>query len=303
MSDVVSLPDRGRSRAVLIGASAFEHLTPLPAVRNNLADLRAALTHPDHGIIAPENCEIVDGPSSPRELMAPLRGAARRTDDLLLVYYAGHGLRHENRDELYLTAGETEADALAESAVSFNAVKDVLEGSSARTNLLVLDCCYSGMALSTMSGVAVEAREIAVSGSAVLASSPKNRKSHSPAGRRHTAFTGKMISLLEQGSPNDDELLTVNALYKRVSVALVREEFPRPLIKLTDTSGDLLVRRPAPARPAPPPAVRSEPAEPVPAEPVVAEPTPQVPHPESPPEQTDLPHAGSVRSRRWPAPP
>ncbi len=286
-TDVQPLPDPARSRAVLIGASTFDHLPPLPAVRNNLVDLRATLTDPEHGVIAPGNCEIVDGPDTPRAFMAGLRKVVGRTDDLLLVYYAGHGLRHDFRDELYLTVGLTDADALDESAVPFRWVKDVLEDSPARTNLLVLDCCYSGMALGTMSGVALEQREIEVRGSAVLASSPKNKKSHSPVGHRNTAFTGKMISLLENGSPNAGEPLTVNSLYKRISAALLRDELPGPKLKLTDTSGDLLLRRPkvTPRRwPEPPTEPRIRPALPT---------SPRVPAGPPPP---------APEHRRWPPP-
>jgi hypothetical protein len=294
MNETDSLPDRRRSRAVLIGTSTFDHLPPLPAVRNNLDDLWAALTDVKHGIIAPENCEVIADPRSARVFMTGLRGVVDRTDDFLLVYYAGHGLRHHSKDELYLSVRESEDDALDESAVRFERVKEVLQDGPARRTLLVLDCCYSGMALGTMSGPPIEQWEIAVRGSAVMASSPKNRKSHSPVGDRNTAFTGRMISLLKNGSPIASEPLTVSSLYKRMSVALVEGRFPRPLIKLTETSGDLLVRRPAPApakgrEPRTVPAIRpiAPPIPPAgtPAPPVVAPASSSVPFVSGPPSQ------------------
>lgn len=69
--------------------------------------------------------------------------------------------------------------------------------------------------IGTMSPV-IEQRELEVRGSAVIASSPKNAKSHSPVGRRHTAFTGQMVELLKNGSPNDREPLTVLTLFDRI---------------------------------------------------------------------------------------
>ncbi len=261
---MVSLPDRNLSRAVLIGTSKFDRLQDLPAVRNNLSDLRAALTDPDHGILAPENCEVVVNPDSPATFMNRLQQTVNRTNDFLLVYYAGHGVRHDTRDELFLTLPGTDTDALYGTAVEFRWVREVLEHSPARAGLLVLDCCYSGMALGTMS--APDTREIEVRGSAVLASSPKNRKSHSPEGHRHTAFTGKVIDLLQSGSPVAGEPLTVSTLYKRVSVALVNEQFPKPTLRAIDTSGDLLVRRfEIPHRPMAAPVARPPVSQPPPA--------------------------------------
>jgi Caspase domain len=249
MPEPVILPDRGRSRAVLVGSGRFEHLPALPAVHNNLRDLRAALTDPHNGIFSPDNCEIVDDPKSPHSFMTRLQWAADRTDDLLLVYYAGHGLRHDRRETLCLTLPPSDPDALDGSSVPFEWVKDLLEHSHARTNLLLLDCCYSGMALGVMSG-GLDRQDLEVRGTAVIASSPRNSVSHAPVGDRYTAFTGKMITLLREGSPIPGEPLTVGTLYRRLSVALLKDEFPRPLLKITDTSGDLLVRKPtSPPRP------------------------------------------------------
>lgn len=246
------LPNRGRSRAILIGTSRFEHLQDLPAVHNNLRDLRSALTHPDYGVLVPANCEILEDPDSPHTFMTRLRHVAERTDDFLLVYYAGHGIRHDTRDTLCLTLRQSDPDSLDGSSVPFEWIKGLLEHSAARTTLLVLDCCYSGMAVGAMSaGFATQ--DIEVNGTAVIASSPKNAISLAPVGRRNTAFTGKMVSLLEAGSPIPIEPLTVSSLYKRLSVALLDEKFPRPLLKITNTSGELLVRRPTPPSPTPPP--------------------------------------------------
>lgn len=283
MAESAVLPDRARSRAVLIGTAWFAHLPPLPAVHNNLRDLLTALTDPRIGILTPENCEIIDDPESAHTVMTRLQRAADRTDDFLLVYYAGHGLRHDRRDVLCLTLPVSDPDALDGSSVPFEWVKGVLENSHARTNLLLLDCCYSGMALGVMSG-GLDRQDLEVRGTAVIASSPRNSTSQAPVGDRHTAFTGKMITLLRDGSPIPGEDLTVGTLYKRLSVALVKEEFPRPLLKITDTSGDLLVRQPTQVPS--PLTTDSVPVRVLPAPPRVAavqkvEPTP-VPPPEQP---------------------
>jgi hypothetical protein len=255
------LPDPRFSHAVLIGVSEFRRsadLPNLPAVGNNITDLHATLTNSNHGILLRDNCTVVANPESPGELMDHLRQTVRRTDDFLFVYYAGHGVRHATKDELYLTVRHTDTDALNGTAVPLDWVKEEIEASPARTRLLVLDCCYSGLAVGTMS-TTLEERDLEVQGSAVIASSPKNAPSHSPVGYRCTAFTSRLVTLLNEGSPNKGEQLTVSTLYSRVSTALVRDGFPRPMLKLTGTTGDLPLRRPlvhpspSPAPPPPPP--------------------------------------------------
>ncbi|TDV40654.1 hypothetical protein CLV71_12242 [Actinophytocola oryzae] len=218
-------------------------------MRNNLADLRAVLTHSETGIIAPENCSILEEPQSPHAFLTRLKREIRGTNDFLLVYYSGHGLRDDAGDRLYLTVGQTDRDELDGSAVAFDSVKRALENSPSRASLLVLDCCFSGMAAGIMSDGEISQWELEIRGSAVLASSPRNRTSLSPPGHRHTAFTGEVIRLLERGSPISGEPLTVSTLYKRVSVELARANLPEPKLALTETSGDLLVRRHAPRPP------------------------------------------------------
>jgi hypothetical protein len=272
----MSMPDGERSRAVLIGTSDFQNpdLPSLPAVDDNLHALFRALTDPGTGILPGRNCQIVQSPDSPDSLMRRLRRSANEAEDLLLVYYAGHGLRHERRDDLYLAVRQTDPAGLDGSAVEFEWVREVIADSPARSRLLILDCCYSGLALDRMSGSGVDARELAVSGTSVLASSPRNKQSHSPSGERHTAFTGELLALLDHGSPFADRPLTVSNAYLSIKAGLARRGFPLPTLRSDDSSGQLLLRRTrmAPVRPVrqpeppPPPRVpRPLPRPPVPS--------------------------------------
>ncbi|PPK67846.1 caspase family protein [Actinokineospora auranticolor] len=249
------LPHRALSRAVLIGARDFpraDALRPLPAVRNNLADLVRALCDPDTGILDRAHCTVIDDPESPGAVMRGLRRPVGEAQDLLVVYYSGHGIRHESRHELYLAVRETEQDVLKSSAVPFEWLKDAIEDSPARTKLLILDCCYSGLALGAMS--ATEVRDIGVAGTSVITSSSGTQLSYSPPGETHTAFSGALITLLREGSDLPDTPLTVVQLYRSLVAAMNRRELPRPRFKSTDTSSDLVLRREPPS-----PAVVREP--------------------------------------------
>ncbi|HEX4705792.1 MAG TPA: glycohydrolase toxin TNT-related protein [Pseudonocardiaceae bacterium] len=248
---MTALPDPDLSRAVLIGTSTFDRLPNLPAVRNNLTDLSTALTDPDSGILTATNCSIMDSPETATGFLRRLRTITRQANDFLLVYYAGHGIRHDTRDLLYLAVQDTDADGPEGTAVRFDSVREIIEDSPARTRLLILDCCYSGMALGAMAGGTTDPRELTVSGTAVITSSSKNKISHSPQGDRLTAFSGELISLLTNGSPIPNEPLTVLTAFRSLTAALATRGLPEPKLKLTDTSGDILLRRPTKLAPEP----------------------------------------------------
>src|SRR4051794_2506213 len=56
------LPDRTRSRAILIGTTTYEdakHLPSLPAVRRSIEDFAAALTSPTSGVLPAGSCKVM----------------------------------------------------------------------------------------------------------------------------------------------------------------------------------------------------------------------------------------------------
>src|SRR5215470_12815874 len=96
-----ALPDPGRSRAILIGASTYSHLGELPAVRNNLTGFRDILINAALGGLPVDKCTILEDPGSGRDVYQALREQATAAEDTLLVYFSGHG-RIGDRNELYL---------------------------------------------------------------------------------------------------------------------------------------------------------------------------------------------------------
>jgi YVTN family beta-propeller protein len=67
----------------------------------------------------------------------------RRRDDLMLLYFTGHGLKDDD-GRLYLAMADTERDDLLFTALSAQQIDDAMEACSSRQRVLVLDCCYSG---------------------------------------------------------------------------------------------------------------------------------------------------------------
>jgi hypothetical protein len=235
----------------LVGTSTFDHADQLPslaAVRNNLTDLRAVLTDPVTGIFTDEHCLVVAEPRTQTDVVRPLSRLARQAADLLLVYYSGHGVQHPIKDELYLAVGSTDREVLSVSAVAFEHIREAIGDSPARTKLLILDCCYSGMAVGAMSTTTLSPNEVRVEGTAVIASSPRNRISYAPPGDRYTAFSAELIRLLRDGPSIGGLPLTVQALFNGLKSAMANRDMPTPQLNSGNTSGELLLRKAPPPR-------------------------------------------------------
>ncbi len=67
----------------------------------------------------------------------------RNKDDLLLVYFSGHGILDE-AGRLFLATVDTDKDLLSATALSTGFLKDELDRSRSKRQLLILDCCHSG---------------------------------------------------------------------------------------------------------------------------------------------------------------
>lgn len=67
----------------------------------------------------------------------------RKRDDLLLLYFSGHGLKDED-GQLYFATLNTQHKFLRSTAVAAQFVNDVMRRSTSRRQVLFLDCCHSG---------------------------------------------------------------------------------------------------------------------------------------------------------------
>ncbi|MES4890961.1 caspase family protein [Streptomyces sp. NPDC096012] len=243
-------PDGAASRAVLIGCSDFADidLPAIPAVKSNLTDLRSALTDQPHGILPPEHCRVLADPADHRSVGMALAQAAREAEDLLLVYYTGHGLLDED-GLLHLALSSTDPGHVGFTGVPADLVKRYLGRARARLRVLVLDCCFSGRAVAAMteSGSLLSA-QLDVSGTYTLTSTTATAPSHAPPGQRHTAFTAALLDALNQPEP-----LTLDDIHQHIDTVLHGMGLPRPQRRSVNAAGDLaLVRGPVQPHAGPP---------------------------------------------------
>ena len=80
------LPDPLRSRAVLIGVGSYQNLSSLPAVRNNLMALDAALRADRVWGLPSGNCTVVEDPQTTEDMLDPSWRLRKVMDTVPSVY-------------------------------------------------------------------------------------------------------------------------------------------------------------------------------------------------------------------------
>ncbi|QPP09476.1 hypothetical protein G4Z16_27120 [Streptomyces bathyalis] len=223
-----SLPEPERSAAVIIGVAGYTELKRLPAVANNRDRLKATLTDPEIFGLPEERCLVVPDPTYPKALRDPVVEAARQARDTLIVYYAGHGFM-DDKGAFFLTLPDS-SDGDPFTAVPYDWLRGaILKHSSAQRRIVILDCCYSGLALETMSDPATELPAAAsINGSYLLTSVSENVQALSPKGEECTAFTGELTRALSEGVPDGGEFLTLDTIYGQVRHSLRAKGRPEP---------------------------------------------------------------------------
>ncbi|GAB7109447.1 hypothetical protein JCM4814A_77610 [Streptomyces phaeofaciens JCM 4814] len=226
-----------RSACVLIGVDDYASLDPLRSVRHNLVELRDALVKETIWGIPEDRIVTVANPRAPADLVGPIREAAWRAEDTLIVYYAGHGLLDRHERQLLLTlpdSVEGRPDTCVRSRDVRLAIRDT---GTAMRRVLILDCCFSGQVLNEMAGTdrgaqggaaAVQTLD-GVQGSYVMTSAPRDRPSHAPDPRRCTVFTGALVDVMNQGLPDGPDMLGLHALFQAVKerITTMRPTMPQ----------------------------------------------------------------------------
>ncbi|MBH5321777.1 pre-peptidase C-terminal domain-containing protein [Aurantiacibacter sediminis] len=136
-------PASGNARvfALSVGVADYERISPLNRTDEDATRVTAALR--DAGMLAPESVTLVNAQATRENFAEALSSlnAAMGDDDLLLVFFSGHGEKVENmtteRD------GSAETIELFDTALFDYELAEMFENIDART-LLVIDACFAG---------------------------------------------------------------------------------------------------------------------------------------------------------------
>lgn len=227
------MADVPASRAILIGVSRSTSgdWPPVPAAMNSVAAMARILADPELcGWPTDDGCIVeVPDPGDAIALEIELRELIKDVEGVLLLYFAGHGVKTPAGDLRLVLTGSTRP-YVAVNGLSYRAVADALRDSPARLKIVILDCCYSGIAHRTL-GAGIE--EITqVSGVYVLTASAEHEVAHVPPASeqetRPTSFTEQLIELVESGVPHGAAELTFDALFPHLRLRLRSNGLPEP---------------------------------------------------------------------------
>ena len=133
-----------RKLALIIGNSQYQdpRLAQLVTPQEDVNDLADVLRAPDIGGFD-EVKALVNETDANIRLSLEDFFADKKPDDLLVVYFSGHGVRDE-QGSLFLAVNNTRATRLRATAIPSEFITDEMDRSRSKRQVLILDCCHSG---------------------------------------------------------------------------------------------------------------------------------------------------------------
>ncbi|WP_370971900.1 caspase family protein [Amycolatopsis sp. cg9] len=234
------------SRVVLLGTSEYtdERLPPIPVVEQCLNDLRDVFTDPDHGLVGSEHCTVLLDEPDIAQLGRRIREAMAGATGLLVVYFVGHGIIGR-RHELYLGLPDSDLEHPTFGSLSYDALRDQILDSPARTKVVILDSCYSGRAMgeTLADPVGAVVGQLDIDGTYLMTSAHRDQVALVLDGEPHTAFTGRLLRVLKNGIPDAGEYLTVDDVFQYLSTTMTAAGLPRPQKRGSQNSGRFRIAR------------------------------------------------------------
>ena len=245
--------------ALLLGTAichADRQLQPLPSVRQDVGQFKALLD--GNGEFDTVRAELDLPVAYLRQVVEEFYGA-RRTGDLALLYYSGHGVLHDDRESVFLAAVDTVVGQLHATALDTDGtLRHLLNITKASQKVVLLDCCFSG-AFSARhrfrGGVREEPRRgRRERGTFVLTSSTHLKASKAQGPDRPSVFTEVILGGLRgavEGTA-DDGWITTNDLSRYAMTEMARRRQHTPVessegvtepIRLATTLGSVGVGR------------------------------------------------------------
>jgi hypothetical protein len=197
--------------ALLIGISDYGGaLTSLPGTQADLKAMQRALSNPDVGAF--DQVEVLPNPNRTEMEVAieSLFSDNRNREDLILLYFSGHGVRDDSGD-LYFAVSNTQKTEQGRirtsTAVRASEVQRYMSKGRSKRQVVILDCCFSGAFARDMTvrdaeqTVDVKA-QLGGEGRAILTSSTATQVSYEK--EEAGLYTRYLVQGLETGAADKD---------------------------------------------------------------------------------------------------
>jgi uncharacterized caspase-like protein len=196
----------GAKKALLIGVSQYPPgWRSLPAASEDANALHLLLLAAEVGNF--NDAKVLSNPDRQgieEEVYALAQNA--RPDDLILLYFSGHGYRDE-QGKLYLITAITRKDPQGElvkpTAVLLTALQDILNGSPATQQIVILDCCFDQSTALTSPAAELEIQS-QLGGNHRMVLTASRTTTYAPAQKQseHSLYTGYFIEGIQTGTAN-----------------------------------------------------------------------------------------------------
>ncbi len=205
--------------AVIVGISSYDHMPTLKYTDDDAYRMYAFLKSPEGGALADDQIRILIDEDATREkiLFAMQETFAKAGEnDLVFVYFSGHGLRGAFLPIDY--------DGY-HNKLEHEEIRSILDSSKARYKLCIADACHSGSLLAMKSG---EIRNVladyyktlahAKPGTALIMSSKSDETSLESSGLRQGVFTHFLIRGLKgEADADGNKIVTIKELFNFVN--------------------------------------------------------------------------------------
>ncbi len=245
MSDKKPLRDYKNSRAVLIGTSDYMHLRTVQPAANSLNRMSSLLTSELCGW-PKGRVSIIRNEQGPGNLPDRLITLFEGVTDVALFYFVGHG-QVDTEDQLCLglVGSRPEPHRRASTSLQFHAVRRAMLGSPAKTKIIILDCCFAGLAnkvTNTLGAVDLLDRTAGTGAYTMAACSSYATAwfEDGPKRSAQTYFTRYLADLIESGIPEEAPALRLRVIFDRLRETLARDDRPVPEDRSIDSAGDFL---------------------------------------------------------------
>lgn len=236
----------GKRYAVLIGCGTYSQDGELQALRcppKDVDALKDLLESEDYGYFS-EISVLKDAPhyECTRTMLKILKSA--RMDDLVLIYYSGHG-KLGVRGGLHLATADTEIRELEATSIPVDSIRNFVQASSTRKIILILDCCYSGRAGTAFlkSGVEDQLQQVQESGIYILTASSRDEVAQERDEDEYSLFTKYILEGIQEGKADvgDKGFVSIDDIYSYSEEQMRRSGLQKPMRWDLNRQGDSLV--------------------------------------------------------------
>ena len=212
--------------ALLIGVSEYsEGLRPISSAILDVEAMRRVLEHPDMGAFDQHQVTVLPNPDKgSMEKAVDDLFADRQKDDLVLLYFSGHGLKAQNA-RFFLSTRDTGRDQNGDfrraTALAASKLQEYITDSRSQRQIIILDCCFSGALVQGMpiKGELNIQEELGGKGRAILTSSSPSEYSFESDNKDLSIYTKYLVEGIETGAADKDgdQLISVNELHEYAS--------------------------------------------------------------------------------------